>query len=114
SAAELEELGRLYRRSTSDLAIARRDFRHDTIARYLEQLVGRAHPVVYRRRQGDWRTLWQFVLAGYPRAVRESWRYVAVAFALFALPALLAFVMTRLDPINGRILMDARPFVERV
>src|SRR5207237_463248 len=41
SAVELDELGRLYRQATSDLAVARRDFPHDRLTRYLEGLVGR-------------------------------------------------------------------------
>jgi len=114
SADEIEELGRLYRRSTSDLALARRDFGRDRVARYLEQLVGRAHPVVYRRRRGEWRDLWRFVAVGFPRAFREAWPYTAAAAALFVVPCLLAFAATRIDPINGRILIGARTFVERV
>jgi uncharacterized membrane protein SpoIIM required for sporulation len=114
SADEIEELGRLYRRSTSDLALARRDFRGDTVARYLEQLVGRAHPIVYRRRRGEWRRLWRFLTVGFPRAFREAWPYTAVAFLLFAVPCALAFAATQVDPVNGRILLSARTFVERV
>jgi len=114
SADDVEELGRLYRRSTSDLAIARRDFPDDPLTRYLEQLVGRAHPAIYRRAAGDPAAPLRFFATGFPRAFRESWRYTALAFALFLLPLAAAFVATQLDPINGRIIVASRPFVERV
>jgi uncharacterized membrane protein SpoIIM required for sporulation len=114
SAAELEELGRLYRRSTSDLAIARRDFAGDAVASYLEQLVGRAHPVVYRRPRGSAAGLARFAASGFPRAFRENARYTLAAFLLVAAPFALSFAATMLDPINGRVLLSARPFVEQV
>jgi uncharacterized membrane protein SpoIIM required for sporulation len=114
AADDLEELGRLYRRSTSDLAIARRDFPGDPLTHYLEQLVARAHPAIYRRAAGDPGAPLRFFARGFPRAFRESWRYTALAFALFALPLAAAFVATQLDPINGRIIVASRPFVERV
>jgi uncharacterized membrane protein SpoIIM required for sporulation len=111
---EIEELGRLYRRSTSDLAVARRDFPQDPLTRYLEQLVGRAHPAVYRRPRDDWRALGRFYRAGFPRAFRASWRYVAVAAALFVVPFVTAIAATTADPIAGRIILSSRPFVEQV
>jgi uncharacterized membrane protein SpoIIM required for sporulation len=114
SADEIEELGRLYRRSTSDLAIARRDFPDDPLTDYLEQLVARAHPAIYRRTAGDPAAPLRFFASDFPRAFRESWRYTAIAFALFALPFAVAFAATQLDPINGRIIVANRPFVERV
>ena len=42
SAAEIEELGALYRAATSDLALAQRDFGQQQVTIYLNQLVGRA------------------------------------------------------------------------
>lgn len=114
SPAEIEELGRLYRRATSDLAIARRDFPQDTVTRYLGHLVGRAHPAVYRRPPGDRRRFWRFLAAGFPRAFRASWRYTLAAALLFFVPAVLAFAAVWLDPLNGRVIVVSRPFVEGV
>jgi uncharacterized membrane protein SpoIIM required for sporulation len=114
SADEIEELGRLYRRATSDLAVARRDFPDDPLTRYLDQLVARGHPTVYRRPRADWRAPVRFFAAGFPRAFRESWRYTLVAFALFALPFAAAFAATQVEPVNGRVIVTSRPFVEQV
>jgi uncharacterized membrane protein SpoIIM required for sporulation len=114
SPSEVEELGRLYRRATSDLAIARRDFPQDTVTRYLEHLVGRAHPAVYRRPPADRRRLWRFLAVGFPRAFRASWRYTLAAALLFFVPGLLAFAAVFVDPLNGRVIVASRPFVEGV
>src|SRR5690242_16403069 len=48
SAEELTELGRLYRSTTSDLAIARRDFANHRVVDYLNNLVARAHGAIYQ------------------------------------------------------------------
>jgi uncharacterized membrane protein SpoIIM required for sporulation len=114
TADELEELGRGYRLATSDLAIARRDFPRDRSTRYLEGLVGRAHPVVYRPEGGRWSSLWTFVASGFPRLFRATWRYTFVAFLLFVVPFMLALLATLLDPTVGRIVMPDSEFVERV
>src|SRR4051794_36810887 len=72
SAGELDELGRLYRQTTSDLAIARRDFPRDRLTRYLEELVGRAHPAIYRRRARTVAGIGRFFTHGFPQAFREA------------------------------------------
>lgn len=114
SAAELEDLGRLYRQATSDLAIARRDFPRDRVTRYLESLVSRAHPIVYRPEGGQLATVGHFFTTGYPRAFRESGRYIAAAFALFAVPFLFAFGLSLAEPTAARVVLPDSPFVEQV
>ena len=46
--ADIDKLGSLYRAATSDLALAQRDFPNQRVTLYLNQLVGRAHAVIYR------------------------------------------------------------------
>lgn len=114
SASDVEELGRLYRLATSDLAIARRDFPRDRVTRYLESLVGRAHTAVYRAPVSVWSSLGTFVASGYPRAFREAWRYTLVSFALFAVPFLLVLAATLADPRIGRVILPPGEFVDSV
>jgi uncharacterized membrane protein SpoIIM required for sporulation len=114
SADELEQLGRFYRQTTSDLAIARRDFPRDRVTRYLESLVARAHPVVYRPPTRSWSSIPRFFTHTFPQAFRESWRYTLVAFLLFAMPFLVTFAGTLLDPTVGRVVMPHSPFVDQV
>lgn len=114
SASELEDLGRLYRQATSDLAIARRDFPRDRVTRYLESLVSRAHPIVYRPEGGQMAAVGRFVTTGYPRAFRESGRYIVASFALFAIPFLLALGLSLADPTAARVVLPDSPFVDQV
>lgn len=94
SQAELVEFGQLYRSATSDLAIAQRDFAQKEVTAFLNQLVGRAHPVVYRGEPLVWRRLFNFYRDGVPRLYRELLPFTGVAALLLFVPWLVsAFVV---------------------
>jgi uncharacterized membrane protein SpoIIM required for sporulation len=114
TAAETEELGTTYRLATSDLAIARRDFPRDRVTRYLESLVNRAHPVVYRTEGSQWASIGRFFTTGFPQAFREAWRYTLAGFLIFVIPFLLAMTATMIDPTVGRMVMPDSEFVRQV
>jgi uncharacterized membrane protein SpoIIM required for sporulation len=92
SAQELSDLGRLYRLATSDLALAQRDFPDQPVTLYLNHLVARAHALIYRSEPLQWRRLRTFYRSGFPQLYRKLLPYTILAFFLFALPALLAFI----------------------
>ncbi len=93
SAPEVNELGRLYRLATSDLAQAQRDFPDQPVTHYLNQLVARAHAWIYRSEPLQWRRLRVFYRSGFPQLYRKLLPYTILAFALFVLPALVAFLV---------------------
>lgn len=97
SAQELEEFGRLYRAATSDLALAQRDFPQQPVAQYLNQLVGNAHAVLYRSEPLRWRRLKDLYARRFPQLYRMLLPYTAVAFLLFLLPAVAAFLAVWAD-----------------
>lgn len=82
SQAELVEFGQLYRSAASDLAIAQRDFAQKDVTAYLNQLVGRAHPVVYRGEPLVWRRLLNFYRYDVPQLYRELLPFTGVAALL--------------------------------
>ena len=102
SADDIQQMGRLYRAATSDLAIAQRDFPSQRVTLYLNQLVARAHAVLYRGEPLAWRRLVRFVTGGFPRAYRETFPYTLVAMVLFILPALMAGLSTALQPASAQ------------
>lgn len=93
SGDELLELGELYRAATSDLAVARRDFPHDRVAAYLNGLVAQAHPVVYQEPGTSLNRVGTFARYGFPEAWRRSEMYIAAAFGIFALAAIVSAVL---------------------
>src|ERR687885_2536413 len=72
---EVRELGRIYRRTASDLAIARAESRDPRLVNYLNSLVIRAHGRIYRAdAQGGRRRVRQFFADELPRTFRRTWR----------------------------------------
>ncbi|MCX6044546.1 MAG: stage II sporulation protein M [Chloroflexi bacterium] len=98
SAQELATLGRLYQATTSDLALAQRDFPNHRVTLYLNQLIGRAHAHIYQGEPLRWRWLVDFYQQTFPRLYRALLPYTILSFGLFILPALLAFFLVWHNP----------------
>ncbi len=107
SPEEVHLLGQLYRMATSDLALAQRDFPEHRLTIYLNQLVARAHAVVYRSEPMAYRRIWRFVVRGYPRAFRQAFPFILIAFLMFLIPALVAGLSTAWQPESARWLLPA-------
>lgn len=98
SESELGELGQLYRAATADLAVAQRDFPRHALTQYLNQLVGRAHPVIYQDEPLVARRLVDYYARDWPRLYRELAPFVLAAALLFFGFGVLAFAGTAADP----------------
>src|SRR6188474_3901107 len=77
---EVRELGRIYRRTASDLAIARSESRDPRLINYLNSLVIRAHGRIYRADAQGGQRIRNFFAREFPRAFRRTWRYTGLAF----------------------------------
>src|SRR5437588_1040710 len=95
---EVRELGRIYRRTASDLAIARAESRDPRLINYLNSLVIRAHGRIYRSDAQGSQRIRNFFERDFPQAFRRTWRYTAVAFGVFWIFSAIAFFGTRHDP----------------
>src|SRR2546428_8873482 len=95
---EVRELGRIYRRTASDLAIARAESRDPRLINYLNSLVIRAHGRIYRADAQGGRRVRRFFTHDFPQTFRETWRYTAVAFGVFAVFGVIGFLSTIHDP----------------
>jgi uncharacterized membrane protein SpoIIM required for sporulation len=84
SADDVLELGQLYRTTTSDLAIARRDFPRDVATERLNDLVAAAHALVYSEAPTSGRRLRRFVFNELPATVRAQlpWTLAAIAISV--------------------------------
>jgi len=95
---EVRELGRIYRRTASDLAIARAESRDPRLINYLNSLVIRAHGRIYQADAQGGSRISSFFTTDFPRTFRRTWRYTAVSFAVFALFSVFGFIGTKYDP----------------
>ncbi|HKC65243.1 MAG TPA: stage II sporulation protein M [Pyrinomonadaceae bacterium] len=94
---EVRELGRIYRRTASDLAIARAESRDPRLVNYLNSLVIRAHGRIYRADARGAERIREFFTKGFPQTFRRTWRYTAIAFLTFAAFAIVAYIGTWRD-----------------
>ena len=108
SEAELVEFGALYRAATSDLALAQRDFPRHNLTVYLNQLVGRAHPFVYRGDPVIWRQLRAFYRRGFPRLYRELAPFIFAAALLFFGTGIVFYFVTLANPDAANYVLSPR------
>ena len=95
---EVRELGRIYRRTASDLAIARAESRDPRLVNYLNSLVIRAHGRIYRADAQGGKRVRQFFTHEFPQTFRRTWRYTLLSFTVFTVFAVFGFLGTHFDP----------------
>jgi uncharacterized membrane protein SpoIIM required for sporulation len=105
SESQVNDMARLYRATTSDLALAKRDFPRNEVTVYLNQLVARAHAVVYRSEPLALRQLWHFATTDFPRLFRATWIFTFIAALFFILPAIASGVVTYVRPESATLLL---------
>ncbi len=108
SSEEIQTLGCLYRATTSDLALAQRDFPEHRVTAYLNQLVAHGHAVVYRSEPLAGNRLLRFATRGFPQVYRETLSYTLIAALLFIIPALAAGSGTAWQPTIARWLLPVK------
>jgi uncharacterized membrane protein SpoIIM required for sporulation len=93
----VRELGRIYRRTASDLAIARAESRDPRLVNYLNSLVIRAHGRIYRADAQGGKRIRRYFTHELPQTFRRTWRYTFASFAVFFVFACLSYVATKYD-----------------
>jgi uncharacterized membrane protein SpoIIM required for sporulation len=102
---ELQELALLYRQAAADLSAARDDPGSAALARHLNQLLARAHNLVYAGRPAATRRPLAFLTHTFPQTFRATLAYTLTAFGLFLAGAAAGFVITLADPGFERFLL---------
>jgi len=105
---ELKALGPLYRRAAADLAYARLRGADARLIHYLNDLVTRAHGLLYSERGPGAARLWRFISVGFPQLLRRRRVYVLLAAAVFFLGGVVGAALTAYNPANGRIFLHER------
>ena len=108
SRSELQELGLLYRQIASDLSTVREDPASQQISAYLNQLLGRAHNLIYMGRKTNAAGIVQFFRVTYPRLFRENLAYPLTAFLIFLAAAIAGTALCFSDPGFERYFLGGR------
>lgn len=108
SPRELQELALLYRQTAADLASVREDPTSNHLALYLNQLLGRAHNLIYMGRKANRRGIWIFFKDEFPAVFRATFSDTLAAFVIFLAAAFAGFLMGIADPSFSRHLLGPR------
>ncbi len=95
--AEVRELGELYRRAATDLAIARAETRDGKLINYLNNLVIRSHGKIYRAEGQGLNLIVDFFTKDFPQTFRKNRRFVATAAVVMIGFSVLSFVLVYND-----------------
>jgi|SRR5215510_2364518 len=96
--SELQELGLLYRQAAADLSAVREDPTAQYYARSLNLLLARAHNTIYSGEKSSPFGIFRFYRYSYPAIFRRQLPLVTIAFALFALGALVGLFLSVTNP----------------
>jgi len=95
---ELQELGLLYRQTASDLATVREDVTSNQLSFYLNQLLGRAHNLIYMGHKQKISGLVRFYTETFPQVFRETFWQTFLAFLIFTVTGIATWAVTIHDP----------------
>jgi uncharacterized membrane protein SpoIIM required for sporulation len=98
SRAELQELALLYRQIAADLSTLRRDATARAHAAHVNQLLARAHHIIYSGRKTSLRSLFLFLRDQYPAVFQRNIRYVLASLAVSVAFGLLGAALTSARP----------------
>jgi uncharacterized membrane protein SpoIIM required for sporulation len=103
---DLVEFGHIYRLAAADLARARYILRSPLLAEYLNDLVGRAHHLIHRKRSNLVQGFARFIRRDFPATVRKEIRVIMVALIIFTSSILIGGFSYLIDPEWGQIVWD--------
>lgn len=119
-ATELPDFAARYREIAADLARARTYGVDGPTIDRLDRLVSAGHNALYRDDRHTTRRVWTVLMRECPAAVVGAWRYVVLAFLVFAVPAAVGYAALRDRPalaeeiLPDQMLSRAEAGVERM
>lgn len=98
SRAELQELALLYRQVAADLSVLRQDATARTYAEHVNDLLARAHHIIYSGRKTSVRTLFRFLRDEYPAIFQRQLPFVLASLLVSVAWGLVGTALTSARP----------------
>jgi uncharacterized membrane protein SpoIIM required for sporulation len=98
SRSDLQELSLLYRQTAADLAAIREDLASVHFARYVNQLLVRAHNTIYSGHRASALKALSFFWTTYPAAFRRNLKHCLLAVLIFAIGVMVGAALTYQNP----------------
>jgi uncharacterized membrane protein SpoIIM required for sporulation len=98
SRAELQQMALLYRQVAADLSVLRQDSTSRTYALHVNQLLARAHHIIYSGRKTNLATLFHFLKDEYPAIFKRQIGYVLASVLVTVAWGVLGAALTSARP----------------
>ena len=98
SRAELRETALLYRQAASDLSTLRQDSTARAYTELVNQLLARAHHIIYSSRRKGFLKIFYFLRDDYPAIIQRQFRYVLLSLIILLAGGVLGTVLTLARP----------------
>ncbi|MGA9473594.1 MAG: stage II sporulation protein M [Terriglobales bacterium] len=95
---DLQELSLLYRQTAADLAAIREDRGSVHFARYVNQLLVRAHNTIYSGRRASASAMFSFFWKTFPATFRRNLKHFLLAVIIFLIAGAVGAMLTRQNP----------------
>jgi uncharacterized membrane protein SpoIIM required for sporulation len=96
--SDLQELSLLYRQTAADLAAIREDRGSVHFARYVNQLLVRAHNTIYSGRRASAKSIFSFFWETYPATFRRYWKHCLMSVTIFLVAGVVGAALTYQNP----------------
>jgi uncharacterized membrane protein SpoIIM required for sporulation len=103
---------RAYRRACHHLSLAQARGYSREVTERLQKIVQMGHRQLYRPPAPRWHKLAMFLVADFPRLVRQQWRCMLVAFLLLYLPAIVTYALIMWKPAWAHALFTSRQLTQ--
>ena len=103
---QIRRMGLLYRRAAADLSKARRSYPNSSGTRQLDDLVKKAHALVYGKQQREERLTFFFTTRVW-RRIREGGRCLGISVGMLVGSVVLGFIWAALDPATASGILPA-------
>jgi len=97
SRGEIKEYVTLFRAASHHLSYAKTYFEGSRSIDYLNQLLGASHTYFYARQKTALRDILNYFASGFPRAVRQYYKYLAASVCVFMAGVLFILILTYQD-----------------
>ncbi|MDX5476329.1 MAG: stage II sporulation protein M [Bacillaceae bacterium] len=107
SAKDIDQFHRQYEKAAQHLSYSQTFFPNEDITRYLNELVSKAHNLLYKDQVSSFKQVREFFSTTFVRLLAEQWKFVVIAMALFTLGGLGSFFAVLQDPLTAYTLLPA-------
>jgi len=98
SYSSVKEFQHVYQKVSRQLSYSQTFFPDDEVTFYLNQLLAKAHNILYQSQQSSWKQLGSFLGKKFPSLLIEQWKAVVIAMLLFAFGGLASFFAVTENP----------------